>query len=275
MRLSRHSCDNVGLLAILPLQLSERDHMQFTLTPIGFIESCYKEKFGIPRQPGLVEAARASLRLVPPFDRDEAVRGLEGFSHVWLIFGFHGTVEQGWKPTVRPPRLGGNKRLGVFATRSTFRPNPLGLSVVRLLKLDTTQGVVLELGGGDLLDGTPVYDIKPYLPYADVLPEAVGGFAPDVPDVAMPIQFTESAAKQVQYASRRYPNLQSLIEQMLRYDPRPAYFGDIDQNRQFGVRLYEFDVKWRIVEGSAVVVALERIDPASKYSSKSNDADPT
>ncbi len=157
------------------------------IEPVGVIESCFKEKFGIPRQPGLVEAACASLRLLPPYDRAEAVRGLEGFSHVWLIFGFHATAAQGWRPTVRPPRLGGNARLGVFATRSTFRPNPLGLSVVRLLDIDTRRGVQLQLAGGDLLNGTPVYDIKPYLPYADALSEAVGGFAPDGPARPLPV----------------------------------------------------------------------------------------
>ncbi|WP_184035389.1 tRNA (N6-threonylcarbamoyladenosine(37)-N6)-methyltransferase TrmO [Chitinivorax tropicus] len=233
--------------------------MQLNLSPIGFIESCFKEKFGIPRQPGLVTAARARLKLIAPYDREEAVRGLDGFSHIWLIFGFHGTAEQGWKPTVRPPRLGGNKRLGVFATRSTFRPNPLGLSVVRLSAVDTTAGVVLSLSGADLLDGTPVYDIKPYLPYADILPDASGGFAPDEPDQSMPIHFSDLALQQLAQARSAYPDLQVLIEQMLRYDPRPAYFGASERDKPFGVRLYEFDVKWRIEAGGALVLAVERV----------------
>ena len=154
--------------------------MTFAFTPIGYVHSPYKEKFGIPRQPGLVTAAQATLRLVAPFDQPESVRGLEGFSHVWLIFVFHGTAAQGWKPTVRPPRLGGNARLGVFATRSTFRPNPIGLSVAQIVDIDAQHGQVsLTLSGCDLLDGTPILDIKPYLAYADALHQARSGFAPN------------------------------------------------------------------------------------------------
>ncbi len=234
--------------------------MHLTLTPLGYIESCFKEKFGIPRQPGLVQAARASLRLLPPFDRAEAVRGLDGFSHVWLIFGFHGTADGGWRPTVRPPRLGGNQRLGVFATRSTFRPNPLGLSVVRLAGIDTSHGVRLEFSGADLLDGTPIYDIKPYLPYADAITDACGGFAPDEPAIAVDIVFTPEAERHLEQASRARPQIRALVEEMLRYDPRPAYFGSSDRRKDFGVRLYEFDVKWRIDDGRAVVTALERCE---------------
>ena len=154
----------------------------FTFAPIGVIHSCFKEKFGIPRQPGLVPAARAVLELLPPYNRAEAVRGLEGFSHIWVSFVFHACLDAPWKPTVRPPRLGGNRRLGVFATRSTHRPNPIGLSAVELERIETGPGrVLLHLKGADLMDGTPVLDIKPYLPYSDVIPGATGGFAAEAP----------------------------------------------------------------------------------------------
>ena len=152
-----------------------------TIDPIATVRSCFGSKFAVPRQPGLCPSAWGRLVFHPAYRSPEAVRGIEGFSHLWLIFGFHETVEQGWKPTVRPPRLGGNQRIGVFASRSTFRPNGLGLSLVRLEGIDTTasDSPVLLLGGLDLLDGTPVYDVKPYLPYAEAVPEAAAGFAGD------------------------------------------------------------------------------------------------
>ena len=152
-----------------------------TIAPIATVRSCFGAKFAVPRQPGLCPSAWGRLVFHPEYRSLEAVRGIEGFSHLWLIFGFHETVEQGWKPTVRPPRLGGNQRVGVFASRSTFRPNGLGLSLVKLEGIDTTapDSPVLMLGGLDLLDGTPVYDVKPYLPYAEAVPEAAAGFAGD------------------------------------------------------------------------------------------------
>lgn len=154
----------------------------FQFAPIGVIRSCFRQKFGIPRQPRLVPAARATLELLPSYAQPEAVRGLEGFSHLWLLFVFHGIPAGHWQPTVRPPRLGGNQRMGVFATRSSFRPNPIGLSAVALERIEISAGrVVLHLAGVDVLDGTPVLDIKPYVPYADSIPEAVGGFANEAP----------------------------------------------------------------------------------------------
>ena len=162
----------------------------FSFEPVGVIHSCFKEKFGIPRQPGLAPDARAVLELLPPYNRAEAVRGLEGFSHVWLSFIFHACLGEPWKPTVRPPRLGGNRRLGVFATRSTHRPNPIGLSAVELEKIEAAPGrVLLHLKGVDLLDGTPVLDIKPYLPYSDNIPGALGGFAPEMPAAPFEVSF--------------------------------------------------------------------------------------
>lgn len=229
------------------------------LDAIGVIRSCFKEKFGIPRQPGLVDAAEAALELLPPYDRAEAVRGLDGFSHVWLIFGFHATAGQGWRPTVRPPRLGGNTRLGVFATRSTFRPNPLGLSVVRLAGIDTEAGVRLRLAGVDLLDGTPVYDIKPYLPYADAVPTAQGGFAPDNPATPVAVTFSAQAERQLQLLQRERPRLRELVSELLAYDPRPAYRDDAAAGRDYGVKLFDLDVRWRMLGEMAEVTALVRL----------------
>lgn len=226
------------------------------IEPVGIIHSCFKEKFGIPRQPGLVDAAEATLQLLPPYNREEAVRGLEGFSHVWLIFGFHATAEQGWRPTVRPPRLGGNTRVGVFASRSTFRPNPLGLSVVRLAGIDCSDGVNLQLAGVDLLDQTPIFDIKPYLPYADALPSAQGGFAPENPDTAVSVSFSPQAERQLSRLEVERPRLRQLVCELLAYDPRPAYRSDADASRDYGVKLYDLDVRWRMLGDVAEVTAL-------------------
>ncbi len=198
--------------------------MDYPFQTIGIIRSCFKEKFGTPRQPGLATEARATLELRPPYDRPESLTGLEGFSHLWVVFVFHQALRDGWRPTVRPPRLGGNQRVGVFSSRSPFRPNPIGLSVVALEKVDVDAGVChLHLRGADLLDGTPVLDIKPYVPYCDALPDATAGFAPAPPVVASAVVFSEVAAAQC--ATREAagnPSLRKLIEQLLRLNPRPA-----------------------------------------------------
>ncbi|TCO83013.1 tRNA-Thr(GGU) m(6)t(6)A37 methyltransferase TsaA [Plasticicumulans lactativorans] len=221
--------------------------------PVGVVRSPYREKFAVPRQPGLA-ALPATLELLPPYDRAEAVRGLEAFSHVWLIFAFHATAAQGWKPTVRPPRLGGNARVGVFATRSTFRPNPLGLSVVRLVGIRTAPGVVLELEGADLLDGTPVFDIKPYLPYADALADARAGFAADGPPPRLAVTFAPAAAAVL--AAHPEPRLREWLAAALGLDPRPAYKAGSDG--AFGVRLFEFDVRCEVAGGCVTVLELRR-----------------
>lgn len=213
----------------------------FTFTQIGVIHSCFREKFGIPRQPGLVPAARAVLELLPPYNRAEAVRGLEGFSHIWVSFVFHACRGEPWKPTVRPPRLGGNRRLGVFATRSTRRPNPIGLSAVELERIEAGPGrVLLHLKGADLMDGTPVLDIKPYLPYADVIPGATSGFAAQAPAALFEVNFSQPALERC----ATVPELELLIRQILSQDPRPAYHGKSDGKRIFGMKLLDYDVKW-------------------------------
>ncbi len=217
----------------------------FQFAPIGIVRSGFREKFGIPRQAGLAPAARATLELLPPYRVPATVRGLEGFSHVWLVFVFHGIPGGRWRPTVRPPRLGGNRRLGVFATRSTFRPNPIGLSAVKLERITTRQGrVILHLQGVDLLDGTPVLDIKPYLPYADRIPEATGGFAFDAPGSLAAVEFSPKAAAFC--ASWPHGDLRELLIQLLRHDPRPAYQHFQHAPRSYGMRLFDCDVRWEM-----------------------------
>ncbi|WP_024304338.1 tRNA (N6-threonylcarbamoyladenosine(37)-N6)-methyltransferase TrmO [Pseudogulbenkiania sp. MAI-1] len=228
----------------------------YTFTPIGLIRSPFKEKFGIPRQPALAKSAHMTLELLPPFDQPDCVRGLEAFSHVWLQFVFHDTLARGWSPLVRPPRLGGNAKVGVFASRSTHRPNALGLSLVELLGVDTSAGVTLQLAGADLLDGTPVLDIKPYIPFVEAIPEARGGFV-DGPPPTLQVRWNELARQQLAEQPEAAA-LATLIEEVLAQDPRPAY--QDDPERVYGVRLYHCDVRFRIAGGVAEVLEIDRVD---------------
>jgi tRNA-Thr(GGU) m(6)t(6)A37 methyltransferase TsaA len=222
--------------------------------PIGMIHSCFGEKFGIPRQPGLVKCATAILELLPPYAAPEALRGLEGFSHVWIVFIFHQTVNSPWKATVRPPRLGGNERIGVFASRSNFRPNSIGLSAVQLLEMD---GATLLLGGGDFLDGTPVLDIKPYIPYADCLPEATCAFADAAPEPVNSVEFTPASARAVHaLENEKRPALHQLICEMLAYNPRPAYQA-IDPDRVFGTRIFDLEIRWKQADSTVTVLSAD------------------
>lgn len=233
--------------------------MEFTFKPIGVINSCFKEKFGIPRQPGLATEARAVLKVFPPFDQLEAFKGLEDFSHVWIIFVFHSGMRYNWKATVRPPRLGGNRRVGVFSTRSSFRPNPIGLSAVLLEKIIRERKEThLYLRGVDLLDGTPVLDIKPYLPYTDAIFSACGGFASNIPEARILVDFSpEARAFCLEKEQSGYPGLTLLIEQLLMTDPRPAYYSSTPQKSHFGMKVYDFNVLWKISEGVAFVTACD------------------
>lgn len=235
--------------------------MTIPMQPIGFIHSCFPEKFGIPRQAGLVTEASATLELVSPYDTPEAFRGLEGFSHVWLVFIFHAHLGNGWKPTVRPPRLGGNKRLGVFATRSPFRPNPIGLSAVALDHIATDKGhTILHLRGVDLLDGTPILDIKPYVPYADALPDARGGFAAERPDHTLQVEFAPQALDYCLAQQRAgYPQLLQLIRQILENDPRPAYHTTRPGTHSFGMRVLDFELRWQAEQSRITVLSLEKV----------------
>lgn len=223
-----------------------QSQLNWPMQTIGLVRSPYREKFGIPRQPGLVDV-ECNLDLLPGFDVPTMVDGLDGFSHLWLTFVFHACVEQGWKPRVRPPRLGGNTKVGVFASRSPFRPNHLGLSVVELLAIDTSAGVSLRLRGVDLLDGTPVLDIKPYVPYVDALPDARAGFAPTAP-LTMAVRFSDAAERML----CRDIALRGLISQVLSQDPRPAYQAD-DPDRLYGMKLADVNLRFR-VQGDTVEV---------------------
>lgn len=214
--------------------------MAYSVEPIGFVRSCFKEKFAIPRQPQLAPAARGVLELLPPFDQGEAVQGLEEVSHVWLLFLFHEALEDKPRLKVRPPRLGGNQSIGVFATRATHRPNGIGQSVVRL---DKVEGARLHLSGIDLLDGTPVLDIKPYVPYADNVPGAVNAIASAAPE-PIAVQWQDSGLVQARtHAARLGQPLVELIEQCLAQDPRPAYQKPAPE-REYGARFWDVDVRW-------------------------------
>lgn len=221
----------------------------FRFSPIGFLATPFRDRFGIPRQPQLAPHARGRLRLLRPYDRPEAVRGLDAFSHVWLSFVLHRSAGR-WSPTVRPPRLGGNARVGVFSSRSPYRPNPLGLSLVELLAIDTRDGVELSFAGVDLLDGTPILDIKPYIPFIESRPDARSGFV-DGPPRQLAVEFGARAAAQLHEHERRWPDLAALLTELLAQDPRPAYAGD--PRRQYGIRLYDLEIRWRCVDGLAIV----------------------
>ncbi len=227
----------------------------FSFDPVGTIRSCYGEKFGIPRQSGLVKSATATLELLPPCNTPEALRRIGEFSHLWIIFVFHQSKRDSAKVTARPPRLGGNERVGVFASRSPFRPNPIGLSVVELLEVDGTR---LKLGGGDFLDGTPVLDIKPYIPYTDAILHADGGYADGAPQSANRVDFSPGAERAVQtLENESRPALRRLICDMLAYNPRPAYQAD-DPGRLFGTRLFDLEVRWKQTDGVVEVVEVAK-----------------
>lgn len=232
--------------------------MSHVYQPIGILHSCFREKFGIPRQSGLVPEAEGRLEILPPYNRTEAFRALEDYSHLWLIFIFHAALREQWSPTVRPPRLGGNQRVGVFATRSPFRPNPIGLSRVELRSIDYSgPGINLILGGVDLLDQTPVLDIKPYLPYADALAGAKTGFA--TPQATEPLQlgFAQGAEDFLARLDRAFAeHLRRLILQVLEHDPRPAYLHDNQARQCFGMQLYDYNIRWRVLADRLEVTSI-------------------
>ncbi len=210
------------------------------LKQIGVIRTDFPEKFGIPRQSGLIDELRSTLVFEPEFRVPEALRGIEQYSHLWLIWEFSKAVRNGWSPTVRPPRLGGNTRMGVFATRSPFRPNPLGLSCVRLVGVEhnTPEGAVLHLAGADLMDGTPIYDIKPYLPYVDCKPEASNGFALAQQEGVLEVRLPEDLAARI--PPEKLPALKAVLAQ----DPRPQYISDPE--REFTMSFAGFEVSFTV-----------------------------
>ncbi len=219
---------------------------EHVIRPIAHIESDFPEKFGIPRQAGIVGELRARVVFDGEYRCDEALRGIEGFSHLWLIWQFSASGRDAWSPTVRPPRLGGNARMGVFATRSPFRPNALGLSCVRLLGLEKTEGrgTTLLVAGADLMDGTPIFDVKPYLPYADAHPEAAGGFAPD-PGGTLNVVFAPGREERVPEEKR------AALRGVLANDPRPRYQNDPE--RVYAMSFAGLSVRFR-AEGDTLRV---------------------
>ena len=221
------------------------------LRPIARLETDFPEKFGLPRQAGIVEALEGRIVFEPEYRNPDALRGIEGFSHLWLIWEFSAAVRPDWSPTVRPPRLGGNERMGVFATRSPFRPNPLGLSCVRLLGVeqDPALGPVLRVAGADLMNGTPIYDIKPYLPYADCKPEASGGFAPDAGG-KLRVLFAPGTEDAVPEEKR------AALRGVLENDPRPRY--QDDPARVYGMDFAGLNVKFRVQDGTLTVDRVEK-----------------
>lgn len=225
---------------------------QLTMHIIANIHSDFPTKFGIPRQSGLVEELTAQIVFTPDYRAPEAVRGLEDFSHIWLIWQFSKAVREHWSPTVRPPRLGGNTRMGVFATRSPFRPNAIGLSCVRLLKVEpnTPEGPVLTVAGADLMDGTPILDIKPYIPYADCQMEATGGFTDTAGEFLLKVEFPPELLSMVPEDRR-----EALIG-VLRHDPRPSY--QRKPERVYGMEFAGWNIRFRVAEDVLTVVEVEK-----------------
>lgn len=220
---------------------------EMTIKPIAHIHCGYKEKFGIPRQSGLVNSVEAKIVFTPEYRNPDALRGLEGYSHLWLLWQFSKAVRTEWSPTVRPPRLGGNMRMGVFATRSPYRPNPIGLSSVRLvsIELDTPKGPNLTVSGADLLDGTPIYDIKPYLAYTDSHPEALSGFALTDEAPKVKVVFSKLAQEKIDGV------LRDEITAILAEDPRPGYQDDPD--RIYTFKYSDREVSFKATDGIITV----------------------
>ncbi len=233
----------------------------FSFVTIATIHSPYKEKFAVPRQPGLVPSATALLEMLPPFDDINAFSGLDGFSHLWLSFIFHKNKKQNnWQPMVRPPRLGGNKRVGVFATRSPNRPNPIGLSLVEFHGVLQKEGkLFLRLSNIDLVDGTPIIDIKPYIPYADAKPDASAGFAQQIPETLMEIEFSLQALQSIADDAQS----KQLITEVLKQDPRPAYKKNSIDDKTYAMHLLNFNITWKVDKNRTIIHSIETLIKAT------------
>lgn len=224
------------------------------LQPIATLYSPYQEKFGVPRQPNLVPLGKGELHLLPPYNHPDCVRGLEQFSHLWLLFVFNQTAKQGWQNMVRPPRLGGNEKVGVFASRSTFRPNPIGLSAVELHDIIIENGqVILKLGSVDIVDQTPIIDIKPYIPYSDSHACAKAGYASEKPLTPINVVFSEQANHQL----KPLPELKALITQVISQDPRPAYKKKNSDQQIFGISLLHHNIHFAVEDDTATILGID------------------
>ena len=219
-----------------------------TMHVIARMKSDFATKFGIPRQSGLVEELHSTIIFEPEYRNADALRGLEDFSHLWIIWQFSAAVREDWSPTVRPPRLGGNTRMGVFATRSPFRPNSIGLSCVKILGIEETEefGTVVHVGGADLMDGTPIFDIKPYIPYSDAHPEALGGFTQNADNFILKVDFPEELLHKIP------ENKREALVGVLSHDPRPSY--QRDPKRVYGLTFGGFDIRFRVRETTLSVL---------------------
>ena len=235
------------------------------MCPVAYMHSPYKQKFAVPRQPDLVREALGEIHFTPEFADINCVRGLEQFSHLWLLFHFHENAAQGWTPTVTPPRLGGTTRLGVFATRSSFRPNGIGMSVVEFVDIvQRGPELILRVRGIDLVDGTPILDIKPYVPYADAKPAAQGGYAESAPAKTLQVTFDEPARQQLDDLAGDYPHLANFISSVLQQDPRPAQHVRQESDREFGMFLYDLNIRWRVTGTTCEVLQIEKADKRSQ-----------
>lgn len=227
-----------------------REQDEWSVKPIAYIQTDFKEKFGIPRQSGRAKLL-GKVVFLPEYARKEAFRALDGFSHVWLLFDFSKAHKEEWSATVRPPRLGGNTRVGVFASRSPFRPNPIGLSCVKLIKIEfTPTGVSLIVEGADLLDGTPILDVKPYLPHADCVLDAVGGYADERKNYRLQVEFPTALLERIEEEKRA-----GLIE-CLADDPRPSYQ---DDGREYGMRFAEYNLRFQVKGDTLIVLSVEEV----------------
>ena len=233
--------------------ISRGDTMNTEINIIAHIHTDFSSKFGIPRQSGLVDELEATIVFEPEYRNPDALRGIEEYSHLWLLWQFSECMGKEWTPTVRPPRLGGNKRMGVFATRSPFRPNPIGLSCVKLLGVEKAEkdGCVLRVSGADLLDGTPIYDIKPYLPYVDSHPEASNGFALNEKEGKLTVNFSKDLLNAIP------PEKQAALTAVLAQDPRPGY-QDIP-DRIYGIEFAGFDVRFKVENNILTVIEINKI----------------
>lgn len=227
---------------------------------IAKVQSPFKEKFGIPRQPGLINNLQSKIVFEAKFNKKDYIEGIEAHSHIWLIFSFHQNLQQGYKAQVRPPRLGGNQKLGVFATRATFRPNGMGMSAVKLINIEVEDNQLsLVVEGADLLDGTPILDIKPYIPYSDNIPQANSDLAQEPPSTDLNVNFCELARSQLeQLNNQEYPNLIQVISGVLGQDPRPAYKKNKSDDKEYGIRLYDLNIKWHVKEQTCFVLSIEK-----------------
>ncbi|MBL73294.1 MAG: tRNA (N6-threonylcarbamoyladenosine(37)-N6)-methyltransferase TrmO [Idiomarinaceae bacterium] len=228
---------------------------------IAHIHTPFPEKFSVPRQPGLATHVQGIIKPCGDYDYPAAFSGIEQHSHLWLMFQFHHNKDSQWQAQVRPPRLGGNQKVGVFATRSPFRPNNIGLSAVKLLAVNNEPYFHLVVAGADLVDGTPLIDIKPYIPYCDKIDDASSSLAPEAPSASLAVFFARDAAHFIKQQKKTYPQLESLIVELLSFDVRPAYKKNKTDNKTYASRLYDLDIKWRVVDNEVTVEKIVRYCP--------------